>query len=105
MDLREHGADAVWFVWRSFPPPAKRQSPNGFCDFLDALGDATVRVRIANDPDPHYTRAQLEQPACKRKRADAATIPSDHEDHHSKVGLDAPTEGPTKRRHRRGHKR
>ena len=83
LDLGGHGADAVWFVWRSFPAPAERRDPNGFCDFLDALGEATVRVRIANDPDPQYTRAQLDRPECKRKRADAATILSDKEDDHS----------------------
>ena len=67
LDLRAHGAETIWFVWSTTPAKTKKLEPNGFCEFLDALGSATVHLRITNDPDKAYTRTQLERQRCKPK--------------------------------------
>ena len=73
-DFRAHGADTLWFVWPSMLRPTKRIEPNGFGDFLDALGNGTVHVRIENDPDQTYTRTQLRR--SRHRRTSGAGAPS-----------------------------
>ena len=72
LNLRAHGADTLWFIWPSEPSTTTPIESNGFCDFLDALGNVAIHFKIEKDPDPQYTRLQLHRQRCKRKQGETA---------------------------------